>query len=242
LNADVTEAAPTRERRGWAEEKFGTLPVMAIGYDAPPRNTADWYAAGILDQALHGGRAGRVHRNLVLERQIAVESGGGVNYPVGDLFDYNGPTLMVTSIFHKPEYSSEATLTAYDEVIQEICENGVTADELEPVKVKFAADYATNLEGGMGAHIPRFGLMHSLACFSLFDNDPSRVNTVLDGFMKVTAEDVRNVARKMLRPANRAVLFRTPASMRDKSAGNANNPAAETATVGASAEINGGSR
>jgi predicted Zn-dependent peptidase len=178
---------------------------------------------------------------LVLERQIAVESGGGINYPVGDLFDYNGPTLMVTSIFHKPEYSSEATLAAYDEVIREIRDNGMTADELEQVKVKFAADYATNLEGGMGAHIPRFGLMHSLACFSLFDNDPGRVNTVLDGFMQVTAEDVRKVARKMLRPENRAVLFRTPPDMRPSGPASAGG-----VTVGApaetAAEMNGGAR
>ncbi len=38
------------------------------------------------------------------------------------------------------------------------------------------------LEGGMGSHMPRFGLMHYLACFTLFDGDPNRINTMLDGF------------------------------------------------------------
>ena len=41
------------------------------------------------------------------------------------------------------------------------------------MKVKLRADYYSNLEGGMGAHMPRFGLMHYLACFTLFDGDPA---------------------------------------------------------------------
>jgi len=40
--------------------------------DARPIGTA----MALLDQALHGGRAGRMHRELVLEKQIAVEAGG----------------------------------------------------------------------------------------------------------------------------------------------------------------------
>jgi len=65
-----------RRRRGNVEEKFGTLPAMAIGYVMPARRTTDWCAMALLDQALHGGRAGRMHRDLVLEKQIAVEAGG----------------------------------------------------------------------------------------------------------------------------------------------------------------------
>ena len=71
--ADVTEPPQTEERRGEVEEKFGTLPAIAIGYHAPARGTHDWYAAAMLDRVLHGGRAGRVYRRLVLEKQIAVE-------------------------------------------------------------------------------------------------------------------------------------------------------------------------
>jgi len=36
-----------------------------------------------------------------------------------DLFGYNGPTQMTTRVMHKPEYSSEATLEAFDAVIRE---------------------------------------------------------------------------------------------------------------------------
>ena len=208
--ADVSEAPFEGERRGEVEEKFGTLPGIAVGYRAPERRTPDWYALAMLDQALHGGRAGRVYRQLVLEQQIAVDTGGGIHYPVGDLFDYNGPTLLVSRILYKPEYSAEQALAAYDAVLDEVRQNGIERDELEQVKVKFRSDYFSSLEGGHGGYIPRYGLMHYMACFTLFDGDPHLVNSILDGFLDVTPEQVRAAAQKYLDPARRAVVIRRP--------------------------------
>ena len=50
--ADTSEAPFEGERRGEVEEKFGTLPGIAVGYRAPERRTPDWYALAMLDQAL----------------------------------------------------------------------------------------------------------------------------------------------------------------------------------------------
>jgi zinc protease len=204
--ADATEPPQTEERRGYVEEKFGTLPAMAIGYVLPKRRTADWHAMVLLDQALHGGRAGRVYRELVLEKQIAVEADGGVD----DVFGHNGPAQMTTRILHKPEYSAEETLAAFDAVLGEVQENGISQEELDQLKVKWRSDYYSTLEGGRGGHMPRYGLMHMLACFTLFDNQPQLVNTILGGFLEVKREEIQEVATKYLRPENRAIVFRTP--------------------------------
>jgi zinc protease len=212
--ADPTEPPQTEERRGYVEEKFGTLPAMAIGYVLPQRRTPEWHAMVLLDQALHGGRAGRIHRALVLEKQIAVEADGGVD----DVFGYNGPSQMTTRILHKPEYSAEQTLAAFDAVLGEVQEQGITQEELDPLKVKWRSDYYSTLEGGRGGYIPRYGLMHLLACFTLFDNDPQLVNTVLEGFLAVKREEIQVVARKYLRPENRAIVFRTPVNKDAKEA------------------------
>lgn len=207
---DVWEPPPSEERRGTIPEKFGTLPAMAIGYHMPRRRTPDWYAVGLLDQVLHGGRAGRIYRRLVQEKQIAVETSGGIHYPLGDVLDYDGPVLMVTQILHKPEYSAEATLGAFDQVVAELQEHGVSAEELSAVQVKFRSDYITALEAGLGGYLPRFGLMHYAACFTLFDNDPSLVNTILDGFLAVTPDQVRAAAQRYLQPSQRAIVLRQP--------------------------------
>jgi zinc protease len=212
--ADPAEPPQKEERRGIVEEKFGTLPAMAIGYVMPQRKTPEWYAMALLDQALHGGRAGRIHRELVLEKQVAVEADGGID----DIFGYNGPTQMTTRILHKPEYSSEATLAEFDAVIREVQEKGISEDELQQLKVKWRSDYYSTLEGGRGGYMPRYGLMHLLACFTLFDNEPQLVNTILDGFLAVTREKVQEVAKKYLRPENRAIVFRMPAKSEVKEA------------------------
>ena len=165
----------------------------------------------MLDRALHGGRAGRVYRRMVLEQQIAVDAEGGIHYPVGDLFDYNGPTLMVTRMLYKPEYTADQTIAAYDEILDDMKQSGITAEELDPIKVKFRSNYFSNLEGGHGAYIPRYGLMHLLACFTLFDNEPRLVNSILGGFMDVTPEAVQSVAQKLLTPQNRSIVIRQQA-------------------------------
>jgi zinc protease len=204
--ADPTEPEQKEERRGEVEEKFGTLPAMAIGYRVPARRSRDWCAMTLLDMALHGGRAGRLHRELVLEKQIAVEADGGID----DIFGYNGPTQMVTRILHKPEFSSEVTLAAFDAIIQEIQEQGISEDELQQLKVKWTSDYYSTLEGGRGGYMPHYGLMHLLACFTLFDGEPQLVNTILEGFLAVTREEVLAAAKKYLRNDQRSIVFRTP--------------------------------
>jgi len=212
--ADPTEPRQSEERRGQVVEKFGTLPAMAIGYVIPQRRTPDWCTMALLDQALHGGRAGRIYRELVLEKQLAVEAQGGID----DIFGYNGPTQMTTRILHKPEITSEATLAVFDAIVGEIQDQGIAEAELEQLKVKWRSDYFATLEGGRGGYMPRYGLMHLLACFTLFDGEPQLVNSILDGFLAVTTEQVQDVARRYLQPENRAIVFRKPNAVSQEAA------------------------
>src|ERR1700691_3613880 len=106
-HADVSEPPQTEERRGNVEEKFGTLPALAIGYTVPPRGSKDWYAMTILDRVLHGGRARRIYRHYAIEKQFAIETDVSLN-----VFDANGPTQMVTRVFYRPEFSTDATVAA----------------------------------------------------------------------------------------------------------------------------------
>src|SRR5579864_3838480 len=46
--ADPREPEQTEERHGQVTEKFGPLPAIAIGYTLPPRESPDWYAAGMI--------------------------------------------------------------------------------------------------------------------------------------------------------------------------------------------------
>ena len=52
----------------------------------------------------------------------------------------------------------------------------------------------------------RFGLVDLLASFALFDDDPTRINRITEGFQQVTPELIRQTAQEYLRPGNRTVL------------------------------------
>ncbi|HVB99694.1 MAG TPA: pitrilysin family protein [Candidatus Dormibacteraeota bacterium] len=206
--ASADEDPPSQERRGVVEEKFGSLRGLAVGYYAPKRRTEDWYAFALADRVLHGGRAGRVYRELVLEKQAAVDAEGALHFPSGDLFDYDGPMLMTTRILHRPETTPEETLAAYDQVIELLRSHGPEADEMEQVKAKLKSDYYSMLEGG--SYLPWFGRMHYLACFTLFDGDAGLVNTILDDFADISPARVRDAAEHYLSPASRAIVERRP--------------------------------
>ena len=103
-------------------------------------------------------------------------------------------------------------------MIHEVQENGIGADELEQLKVKWRSDYFSTLEGGRGGHMPKYGLMHLLACFTLFDNDPQLVNSILDGFLAVTREEIQAMAKQYLRREKRAIIFRRPTASAVKEA------------------------
>jgi predicted Zn-dependent peptidase len=66
--------------------------------------------------------------------------------------------------------------------------------------------------------MPKYGLMHLLACFTLFDNEPQLVNTILDGFLAVTREQIQAAAKKYLQKEKRAIVFRMPAKASEKEA------------------------
>src|SRR5258708_17764324 len=104
---------------------------MAFGYVMPQRRSRDWFVMALLDQALHGGRAGRVYREMVLEKQIAVEADRGGD----DIFGYDGPSQMTTRIFHKPQISGEDTLAALDQIVRLLQEKRVSDSELDQLKV-----------------------------------------------------------------------------------------------------------
>jgi len=203
--ADIEEPVQTEERCGFVEEKFAELPAVAVGYSIPKRGTPDWYAMALLDRFLHVGKAAKVKEGLVLDKQIAVDAFGGID----DLFDCDGPSQMVTQIHHRADVSNETALAAFDSIIREIQQTGVTHDELDQTKVLFRSEYFSRLETG-GSYMPRFGLMHLLACFTLFDSNPYSVNEILYNVHQITEDQLLAVAGKYLRKDNRAIVYRVP--------------------------------
>ena len=201
---DVNEPPQKSERRLTETDKLATIPAIAIGYRMPLRSSPDAIVGAVTGELLHNGQASILYQTLVKEKQVAVSVEGGMNWPLGNPFEYNGPTLMSSFIVYPSNVSEDQLLAAYDGVIAELARKGPTREQVERVAAKMRSDWYAQLE------IPvdrASALSHAV----LFEGNFDSVYQIPDRIAKVTAEEVRGFVGKYLVPANRTVINRVPA-------------------------------
>src|SRR6202451_4117585 len=142
----VEEKPQTAERRGTESDKLAKVPALAIGYRMPPPRSSSSLAAAVTGELLHNGQASRLYQALVKEKQVALSVDGGVNCPLGNPFEYNGPTLMTSFIVAPSGADESAVIAAYDAAIADLTEHGPSAAELERIRAKMRSDWYGPLE------------------------------------------------------------------------------------------------
>jgi zinc protease len=75
----AVEPAQNGERRV-SVQRPAELPIVYLGYPVPNQTSPDAPALEVLSVVLSGGRASRLYRHLVHERQLALEAGGDYSY------------------------------------------------------------------------------------------------------------------------------------------------------------------
>ena len=75
----AVEPEQSSERR-LRVERPAELPIVYLGYPVPNQQSTDAPALDLLSVVLSGGRASRLYRHLVYERQLALEAGGDYSY------------------------------------------------------------------------------------------------------------------------------------------------------------------
>jgi len=201
---DVSEPEQLAPRAAERTDVLAPRPALAFGYTLPPRGTPEWYAFGLIDEILVQGEDSRLYRRLVNERKYSDGIEGGINL-LGNMFDYEGPTQWAVYLLHDASSKPAAITADLDAVIAELQRNPVPAAELERARTKIRSELY-DLAGSP----TRFGLVGILAAFSLFDDDPTRINRIEDEFAKVTPALVRETARKYLVPSRRTTLTLLP--------------------------------
>lgn len=204
---DLSEPRQDKEKRFTKKDTLAFRPGLGFAYHVPERNTPEYYAMGLLDQILVQGDDSRLHQILVKKKGYTAGVGGGLNYLLGNMYNYNGPMLWMASLFHDNTVKPDEIMAAVDEAIEEVRTKPVDRATLDRTMVKLRSSFYNNLGGIFG-----FGRADLLACFALFDDNPGRINTIEDGFRKVTPELILKTAQEYLRPTNRTVLMIEPKS------------------------------
>lgn len=175
------------EKRVYAE--LSVQPQVTIAYHAPTYGNPDRYALRVLSTIL-SGPAGRLHRVLVREKELA--TGVGCDY---GMEKYAGSFGFDATA--KGEHTPEELESAIYDVLDNLIANSVTDRELERAKKEIKTELVRGLaSNGRLAHI-----LASQSCVG----DWREILVSPAKIAAVTKEDVVRVAKKYLIKTNRTV-------------------------------------
>ncbi len=202
---DIAEARQEAEKRLEKTDALAPRPAVAWAYHVPERGTPEWYAMLVIDAILTNGDDSRLHQKMVQEKGFASGVPGGVNWPLGNAYNYNGPMLWQAFLVHDQKHTADEITAELDAIVADLQTNLVSKEEFDRAMTKMRSNlYDTAGDGN------RIGLADLLAVFALFDDDPSRINRLEDEFDAVTPELIRETAKEYLRPTNRSVVVLKP--------------------------------
>ena len=193
---DMAEPGQTAERRTVVEDSFARLPRLDVVYKTVPANTPDWYALDMLGDILFGGASSRLYQKLVKEKAVALQVAGGIDMR-------RGPALFQAFALLKPgQNAAEVEKLIYEE-FEHVKTDGVTAAELEKIRIQDRLQQAESLTGTMNR-------ARTLGRYAVYFRDPNLINTTLANYDEVTPTDIQRVARQYLGDAKRTVVLTTP--------------------------------
>jgi predicted Zn-dependent peptidase len=174
------------------------LPRVHVAYRIPPFGTDGHQAFDVVSDLLGTGRASRLYRSLVRERQLAADVAAFVFPWAG------GSTVLAVWATARPEIEVDTLEAQLLDDIGRLATEGPADDELARVRTLHAAAVESSLEQ-VGERADRIS---QYAC--LFDR-PEMVNSEIERYDAVTAEQVRQGMADRTGAENRLVLTYVPA-------------------------------
>lgn len=182
---------PQNGERRVTVKKQARLPIVYLGWHVPTQQSPDAPALEVLSTILSGGRASRLYRSLVYERQLALQAGGDYSYFSLD------PNLFWFWATAMPGQTPETLEKALLEEMERLRAEPVGDEELERAKNQIEASFVFQQDS-------IFRRASLLARFETIGG-----YRLLDGFVPkiraVTATDVQRVARAYFPPEKKNV-------------------------------------
>jgi zinc protease len=179
--AVVAHEPPQNGERRVTVKKQAQLPIVYLAWHVPNQQSADAPALEVLSTVLSGGRASRLYRSLVYERQLVLEAGG--DYPYFSL----DPNLFWCWATAMPGQTPETVETALLAEMERLGREPVSDEELARAKNQIEAGFVFQQDSvhRRAALLARF---ETIGGYRLLDSFVDRVRAV-------TAADVQRVAR-----------------------------------------------
>lgn len=183
------------------------LPFLVMGYHAPVIKdvAADWepYALEMLEGVLDGHASARLNKVLVRGNQIATSVSAGYGASA------RGPGMFFLSATPSAGQTVETLEQALRDEIKKVVDEGVTEAELSRVKAQVVAGQVYQLDS-VFAQAMQIGRMESIG---LSHRD---IDVILEKLQSVTAEQIREVAKKFFNDDSLTVAVLDPQPLEQK--------------------------
>ena len=189
---DLSEPDQTAERRARIDDQFGQIPRTYLAYKIPPGSGRDTEALTVLAGILYDGASSRLHQKLVKERELAIGVGGALD-------PRKGPGVMLMVLQPAPGRDEATLLKAYDEVVAQIREQGISDTELQRARTRIRMARAT----AMQQTVQRATLLGE---FEVKFGGAENANERSAWLASITVDDVKRVANQFLAPERRSIL------------------------------------
>lgn len=172
------------------------LPALFMGYKFPAQTDADMYALEMMNEVLSGGASSRINKSIVEKKEMATFA-FSFNYGLEDA------GVGIFAAIAANGVSLDSIQVEFDAQIALMKTELISQEEFEKVRNKIENDLVSS-------NSSIAGVAENLADNHVYYGSASRVNTQLEGYTKVTREDILRVAKKYLTQDARVILHYLP--------------------------------
>ena len=185
----------TGQRRKHVVDAKANLPAVAHVYRVPKYDDADMPALELLATILGQGESSRLNRALARDAKAAAAAQALLN-PFGPR---RGPGIFLFFTIANQGVGTDSLDKLLAAEIARVGAEGVSAGELTKAQNGVRANLILQRQTALNT-------AEALHAAKMFLGSADAVNGMLDRYMKVTADDIKRVAAKYLRPDNSLIL------------------------------------
>jgi zinc protease len=193
---DIVPEPPQLDTRDVVVRKPTATEKLLLAFKGPALGDADHATLTVLSEVLFGGRASRLYRALVVEGELATDLRGWVS-------TFRDPGLFECVGTAREGHTTQELQVVMDRAFAAVRDEVVGEEELVRAKARLELGALQQLET-----IP--GKAEQIGFYETVLGDPAHAFHRVESYRRVTASDLRRVARRYLGEGGRTIVRVVP--------------------------------
>ncbi|MEJ7700576.1 MAG: pitrilysin family protein [Pyrinomonadaceae bacterium] len=195
---DVSEPKEVVTKYKQFEDKLAPFPAFVVAWKVPQRRTPDFNALALASKLISEGESSRLYQKLVKGEESVLQL-------VSFADERRGPSGFLIFAIPKPGKDLSKIRETIMNEIKDMATNGPTAEEMQKLHNQLLNDEVRARQSSLSR-------AQAIAEFTLYDNDPTLINSELDELLKITPAQIKDAVNKYLNTDNRVLLDIVPAA------------------------------